>query len=324
MRTYVLRRVLIAITLLLGLLTINFFIIHMAPGDPTDIYENPDMTPEARENIRRAYGLDKPLIVQYFKYIEAVFFRFEFGQSIAKKRPVADELAEALPNTLQLAFLALCIEMVVGIAVGIIAAIRQYSWMDNTIRVATLTFYSMPSFYLGLLFLYLFAGGVWSFMPASGMIDIARHSSMNWGEQVWDRFVHLILPAITLGVGGAAAISRYMRGQLLEVVRQDYIRTARAKGLRERTVVFRHGVRNALMPIITILGLNLPVLLGGAVIVETVFAWPGMGRVAVEAAFQRDYPVFLAVNMIAGTLVIVGSLLADVMYALIDPRVRLA
>lgn len=324
MRTYVLRRMFLAVPLILGLLTLNFFIIHAAPGDPTDIYENPDMSPEARENIRKTYGLDKPVIVQYFRYLEAVVFRFEFGQSIAKKRPVADIVAEALPNTLQLALLAMIIEMTIGVLVGIIAAIRQYSALDNTIRVATLTFYSMPSFYLALILLYVFAGGIWVILPASGMIDIVRHSTMSFPEQMWDRAVHMLLPAVTLGIAGAASISRYMRGQLLEVIRQDYIRTARAKGLRERTVVFRHAVRNALMPIITIIGLSLPILFSGTVIIETVFAWPGMGRVAVEAAFQRDYPVFLAVNVIAGTLVIIGSLLADVMYAFVDPRVRLA
>lgn len=324
MRTYVLRRVLIAVPLMLGILTLNFFIIHAAPGDPIDIYENPDMSPEARANVRKAYGLDKPLIVQYFKYLEAVVLRFEFGHSIAKKRPVADEIADALPNTLQLALLALLIEMSIGVTVGIIAAVRQYTVLDNSIRFATLALYSMPSFLLGLVFLYLFAGGVWAFMPASGMIDIARHSSMSFPGQVWDRALHLVLPAITLGVGGAASISRYMRGQLLETIRQDYVRTARAKGLRESTVVLRHGVRNALMPIVTILGLNLPVLLSGAVIIENVFAWPGMGRVAVDAAFQRDYPVFLAVNVISAGLVITGSLLADILYAFVDPRVRLA
>ena len=324
MRTYVLRRVLIAVPLLLGLMTLNFFLIHAAPGDPIDIYENPNMTPEARANIRKAYGLDQPIHIQYFRYIKSVVIDFEFGFSIAKKRPVSDEILDALPNTLQLAVLALTLEMTLGIFVGIISAIRQYTWLDSSLRVATLASYSTPSFLLGLVFLYLFAGGVWTLLPASGMYDIVEYERMSFGGKLWDRLTHMILPAVTLAIGGAAYISRFMRGQLLETIRQDYVRTARAKGLPERTVVMRHGVRNALIPIVTLFGLSFPVLLSGTVIIETVFAWPGMGRVAVEAAFQRDIPVFLAVNLIYASLVIAGSLLADILYAFVDPRIRLA
>ena len=324
MRTYIIRRILVCIPLLLGLLTINFIVIHAAPGDPTDIFYNPDMSPEARENIRRSYGLDQPVHIQYVKYMKALLWDFEFGESIAKKRPVSDVIMDALPNTIQLSFLALCLQMVIGIAIGILAAVRQYSWFDNSARISALTFYSMPSFYLGLLLIFLFAGGVWHWLPASGMVDIVRYDSMGTWDKLMDRLAHILLPAITLGVGAAAGISRYMRGQLLEVVRQDYMRTARAKGLPERTVVFRHGLRNAMMPIITIMGLSLPFLFSGAVIVENVFAWPGMGRVAVDAAFQRDYPMFLAVNLIFAVLVVLGNLIADILYGIVDPRVRLS
>lgn len=326
MYTYIIRRILTAIPLLLGLLTVNFFLIHAAPGDPTDIFYNPDMDPEARENLRRIYGLDQPLGVQYVKYIQGVLLDFEFGYSIAKKRPVRDEILDALPNTIQLSALALLIELTVGIAIGILAAVRQRSTFDNLTRVTALTFYSMPSFYLGLVLLFLFAGGISAthWLPASGMIDIVRHESMGVLEKIGDRIVHIVLPALTLGVGAAAAISRYMRGELLEVIRQDYIRTARAKGLSERVVVFKHGLRNALIPIITIVGLSLPFIFSGSVIVEQVFGWPGMGRVAVDAAFQRDYSMFLAVNLIFGTMVVLGNLVADILYAVVDPRVRLS
>ena len=326
MHTYILRRVLIAIPVLLGLLTINFFLIHAAPGDPTEIFYNPDMSPEARENIRRVYGLDQPLGVQYYKYIKGVALDFEFGYSIAKRRPVKDEILDALPNTIQLSALALLIELTLGIAIGILAAVKQYSTFDNTARVTALTFYSMPSFYLGLVFLFLFAGGISTthWFPASGMIDVVRHDSMSMMGRIGDRLVHIVLPGLTLGLGTAAAISRYMRGELLEVIRQDYIRTARAKGLSERVVVFKHAFRNALLSIITIVGLSLPFLFSGAVIVEQVFGWPGMGRVAVDAAFQRDYSMFLAVNLVFGTMVVLGNLVADVLYALVDPRVRLS
>ena len=322
MRTYILRRILISVPLLLGILTINFFIVHLAPGDPAEIFYNPDMSPEAKENIRRVYGLDRPLHVQYLKYIKGVA-SLEFGYSFAKKRPVADEILDSLPNTLILSILALIVDMILGILIGILAAVRQYSLFDGVARVSALTFYSMPSFYLGLLFLFLLAGGVFQFLPASGMEDIARIDSMDVWDRLLDRLKHILLPTITLGVGAAASTSRYMRGQLLEVIRQDYMRTARAKGLTERVVIFKHGLRNALMPLITIIGLSLPFLFSGAVIVENVFGWPGMGRVAVDAAFQRDYPMFLAVNLIFATMVILGNLVADLLYAVVDPRVRL-
>ncbi|HXG62105.1 MAG TPA: ABC transporter permease [Planctomycetota bacterium] len=323
MRTYILRRLALMVPLLFGILTLNFFVIHAAPGDPADIFDNPDLPPEYRRMLRRNLGLDQPVPVQYVKYLKSVLVDFEFGYSFAKKRPVADEILDALPNTIQLSLLALFLELAIGLAVGIVAAVRQYSAFDNVSRVAALAFYSMPSFYLGLLFLFLFAGGVWHLLPASGMMSVPGYEDLPPLGKLWDRFLHIVLPAATLGIGSAAYVSRYMRGQLLEVIRQDYIRTARAKGLPERVVVFRHALRNALMPIVTLMGLSLPFLFSGAAIVENVFAWPGMGRVAVEAAFQRDYPMFLAVNLIFAAVVMLGNLLADLLYAVVDPRVRL-
>lgn len=323
MLTFIARRTLIAIPILLGLLVLNFFLIRLAPGDPADLYFNPDMTEEARLNMRRSLGLDDPLPVQFQKYITGVVLEFDFGNSFAKKQPVKTVILEALPNTMILSAMAILMELTLGIGVGIISAVRQYSTLDNVSRVTALTFYSMPSFYLGLLFLFLLAGGVWTILPGGGMIDVVRYESMSFFEKGWNRFVHLLLPSITLGLGSAAAVSRYMRGELLEVIRQDYIRTARAKGLRERVVILRHGVRNALIPIITLVGLSLPFLFSGSVIVENVFSWPGMGRVLVDAAFQRDYPMFTAVNVIFGAMVVLGSLVADLLYGVIDPRVRL-
>ncbi len=323
MRSYIARRLLGVIPLLFGILTLNFFIIRAAPGDPADIFDNPDLPPEYRQMMRKNYGLDDPLPLAYLKYIKAVVFHFDLGYSIAKKRPVAHEIMDALPNTLQLSVLALFLELAIGIGIGILAAVRQYSWFDGVTRVSALTLYSMPSFYLGLVLLFLFAGGIWHWLPPSGMYDIVRYDAMNGAEKVWSRLLHILLPAITLGLGSAAGVSRYMRGQMLEVIRQDYIRTAKAKGLPERTVIFRHGLRNALVPVVTLIGLSLPSLLSGAVITENVFAWPGMGRVAVDAAFQRDYPMFLAVNVIFASMVIFGNLLSDVLYAVVDPRVRL-
>lgn len=323
MRSYLLRRALGILPLLFGILTINFFVIRAAPGDPADIFDNPDLPPEYRTMMRKNYGLDDPLHIAYAKYLKRVVLHFDFGYSIAKKRAVSDEIMDALPNTVQLSVLALVLELIVGIGIGILAAVRQYSWFDGVTRVGALTLYSMPSFYLGLLLLFFFAGGVWHWLPASGMYDIVRYGEMSGAERLWSRLTHILLPTITLGLGSAASISRYMRGQLLEVIRQDYIRTARSKGLPESGVIFRHGLRNALMPIVTIMGLSLPSLLAGAVITENVFSWPGMGRVAVDAALQRDYPMFLAVNLMFAGMVILGNLVADILYAVVDPRVRL-
>jgi peptide/nickel transport system permease protein len=323
MRSYLLRRVLGIIPLLFGILTLNFIIIRMAPGDPADIYDNPDLPPEYREMMRKNYGLNDSVPVAYVKYLRAVVFHFDLGYSIAKKRPVADEIRDALPNTIQLSALALILELLIGIAIGILAAVRQYSWFDGVTRVSALTLYSMPAFYLGLILLFLFAGGVWHWLPASGMYDLVRYGEMSAAERLWNRLQHILLPAVTLGLGSAASVSRYMRGQMLEVIRQDYIRTARSKGLPESAVIFRHGLRNALMPVVTLIGLSLPFLLSGAVVTENVFAWPGMGRVAVDAAFQRDYPMFMAVNVIFAAMVILGNLVSDLLYAFVDPRVRL-
>ncbi len=324
MLSFILRRLLIAIPILFGLLTVNFFLIRLAPGDPADLYIDKDMDAEVKANIMKSMGLDQPVHIQYTRYLKNVFIDFDFGLSYTKKAPVKDLILEAVPNTIQLSLLALGIQIFLGIMIGIFSAAKQSTWIDGTARVGSLFFYSMPSFYLALVFIFIFAGGVFYIFPSSGMVNPVTYESMSFGEKIWDRIVHIFLPAITLGIGGAAGMSRYMRGELLEVIRQDYIRTARAKGLTETAVLFKHAVKNAIIPIITLIGLSLPVLFSGSVIIESVFAWPGMGRLAVEAAFQRDYPMFLAINLIFGTVVIMGSLIADILYAVADPKVRLS
>jgi len=320
MWTYILKRILISIPLIIGLATVTFFIIHLAPGDPMALYRNPDISPEVMELMRRNLGLDQPLHIQYVKWL-ASMARGNFGVSFTAHRPVLDILKEAIPNTLQLTFLALLLDIIVGIVIGVISAIKQYTYVDHSITVSALFIYSMPSFWLGLMLILLFSL-VLGWLPASQMQSINADLFGFW-HQLWDRVTHLIMPVFVLGIATAAGTARFMRGSLLEVIRQDYIRTARAKGLSERVVVFKHGLRNALIPIITLTGLYLPFLLGGSVITETIFAWPGMGRVAVGAIFARDYPVVLAVNLIAAVMVVMGNLLADITYSLLDPRIRL-
>jgi len=316
---YILRRILIAVPLIIGLATITFFIIHMAPGDPMALYRSPEISPEVMELMRKNLGLDQPLHIQYVRWLTSMA-RGNFGISFTAHRPVADILKETIPNTLQLTFLALLLNLIVGIIIGVIAAIKQYSAVDHAITVSALFIYSMPSFWLGLMMILLFSL-LLGWLPASQMQSINADLFDFW-HRLWDRVTHLIMPVFVLGIATAAGTARFMRGSLLEVIRQDYIRTAHAKGLSERVVIFKHALRNALLPIVTLTGLSLPFLLGGSVITETIFAWPGMGRVAITAIFARDYPVVLAANLIAAVMVVLGSLFADITYSILDPRIR--
>jgi peptide/nickel transport system permease protein len=344
---YLARRLIGSIPLVLGILTLIFFIIHLAPGDPTARYFSPNVSPEVIEQMRRNLGLDQPLHIQYFKWMGS-FLTGDFGYSFGQMRPITDILLPtgcvslglglfSLPlppcsdggvmwNTLQLTFLSLVIIFGLGMLIGIFQAVRQYKTSDNVLTFFALFFYSMPGFWFALMLILLFSlkASQWGWpvvFPASQMTSVG-YEFMSTGEQARDRFMHLLLPAIALGVGSAAGVARYMRASMLEVIRQDYIRTARAKGLSERVVIFKHGLRNALIPIITLFGLTLPYLFGGAVLIETIFAWPGMGRLIVEAIFQRDYPLVMATSFVTAVLVILGNLLADVLYAVADPRIR--
>jgi peptide/nickel transport system permease protein len=320
MLNFIFRRILEFIPSLFLLLTFTFFLIHLAPGDPTEILFNPQMSEEAKDNLRKAYGLDKPVEVQYVKWMVS-FCQGEFGTSFHHKKPVKDVILAAVPNTLLLASLALFMEFFFGILIGIIAAVKQRSIFDYLTTLFALTIYSIPEFWLALVLVLVFALNL-GWLPATGMIDVVYHDYMTPMGKFLDLARHLILPAICLGLGGVASIARYTRGNMLEVIRQDYIRTARAKGLAERVVIYKHALKNAMLPIVTIIGLSLPYLISGSFIIETVFGWPGMGRVGVEAAFTRDYPLLMAEVVIAGVLVMFGNLLADILYGVVDPRVR--
>ena len=325
MGAYVLRRLIGAIPLLLGIATIIFFVLNLAPGDPTSFYFNPNVPPEIIEQMRRNLGLDQPLYIQYFKWLTS-FVTGDFGHSLAQSRPVADIVFEALPNTLMFTGIALVLVFVFGMFIGVLQAVKQYSIFDSTSSVVSLFFYSMPSFWLALMLVLIFSlkAHVWGWpiaLPATGMMSV-DYEFMSMGEKIMDRIAHLILPVGTLTLALAAGVARYMRGQMLEVVRQDYIRTARAKGLSERTVIMKHALRNSMLPVITLLGLYLPFLFSGAVLIEMIFAWPGMGRIMVDAIFQRDYPLVMATSFVFAVIVIAGNLIADVLYAVADPRIR--
>lgn len=325
MLAYIGRRLLGAIPLLLGIATLIFFVLNLAPGDPAARFFNPNIPPEVMERLRVNMGLDQPIHIRYVKWLGA-FVQGNFGHSFAQGRPVAEVIGDALPNTLILAGVALVLVFLLGVAAGILQAVRQHSWVDRVLSVGALFFYSMPSFWLGLMLMLLFAlkaheWGLPIALPATGMTSV-DYEFMSPAEQLRDRIAHLVLPAATLTLVLAAGVARYTRGQMLEVIRQDYMRTARAKGLPARTVVLKHGLRNSLIPVITLVGLYVPFLFSGTVFVETIFSWPGMGRVIVDAILQRDYPVVMATSFIFALMVVIGNLIADVLYAVADPRIR--
>lgn len=323
---YLARRLLGAIPLVLGIATIVFFLVNLAPGDPTMYVLSPGMTPEVVEQMRANYGLDQPVHIRYVKWMGAALTG-DFGTSHMHNRPVLDVLLTFLPNTLLLSACALGLAFLVGIVVGTMQAVRQYSLMDQGMSVVMLFFYSMPSFWLALMLILmfsLFARNVWDWpiwFPASGMTSV-DYEFLTLGGKLRDRIMHLVLPTVSLALVLAAGIARYMRGSMLEVIRQDFVRTARAKGLPERSVIFKHALRNALIPIITLLGLYIPVLFSGTVFIEYVFAWPGMGKTLVDAITGRDYPLVMAGTFFFAVMVVVGNLIADVLYAVVDPRIR--
>lgn len=323
MLAYALRRLLLAIPLLLGITFVSFVVIQLAPGDPTQMQfgdQNIERSKVAWEQINKEYGLDKPLHVQYWNWLTRLV-RLDFGRSFAPHgRPVLSMIAERLPITLLLNIVEMLIIVATAVPIGALSATRQYSTFDKVTTIFVFVGFATPDFWLALLLMILF-GVQLGWLPISGL------RSMNWEylsfwQQQADFLSHLALPILVATFGGLAGFSRYMRQSMLEVVRQDYIQSARAKGLAERVVIGKHALRNALLPIVTILGLSLPTLIGGSVIVESIFAIPGMGQLMVQAAFERDYPVLMGNLVIVSTITLLANLAADVVYGLVDPRIR--
>ncbi len=321
MARYLGRRLLQSVVLLWIVLTVTFFLLHLAPGDPMSRYYRPDIPAETLSRIRHGLGLDRPLGEQYARWIGS-FARGDFGVSLRYARPVRDVLAEAIPNTLRLTGAALALHIVLGMFLGVLSAMKRYTVFDRVNTIAALFVYSIPSFWLGLMLIMLFSLKL-GLLPSSHMESIDASSFSGWALAA-DRLRHLALPAFVLGIASAASTARFMRGSMLDVLREDYIRTARAKGLPERTVMLKHALKNASLPVVTIIGLSFPFLFGGAVVVETIFSWPGRGGLAVDSIYARDYPVVLAINFVVAAMVIVGNFLADVAYGLLDPRVASA
>jgi peptide/nickel transport system permease protein len=301
--------------------TITFALIHLAPGDPfSAVMDNPNVNERVRATLRAQYGLDRPLPEQFVRYVGQLA-RGELGWSFSHDRPVREVLASALPNTLLLMAIALVGSFALGILIALIQVARRGSITDHALSGISLFFFSMPDFWLAILALLAFTYWLPLF-PVGGAVDPVMHDYMGLGARIVDRLRHLALPALTLTVLASPGVARYQRAALLDVLPADYIRTARLKGLTEREILRRHALRNALLPIISLLGLSFPALLTGAFFIEKIFAWPGMGLAVVNAIGTRDYPLVVGGVILGSIMVTVGSLLADLLYAWADPRLR--
>ncbi|MDR1080565.1 MAG: ABC transporter permease [Deltaproteobacteria bacterium] len=322
MLKYTATRILMMIPTLLGITLISFTVMHLAPGDPTNyvLDMNPKASQTARMRLRELYGLDKPIHVQYWNWLKSLA-KMDLGRSFAPdRRLVRDKIIERLPVTLALNVFSMAIILAVSLPLGLVAAVRAGGIFDRTSTVFVFICFAAPSFWLALLGMYLF-GVKLGWLPISGMTSL-DYAQMSAGQKAVDLARHLAMPVIISSLGGLAGLSRYLRSNMLEIIRQDFLTTARAKGLPERTVIWKHALRNALIPVITILGLSVPGLVGGSVIMESIYAIPGLGQLFYTAVMGRDYPVVMGGLVMGAVLTLAGNLLADLGYAAADPRVR--
>ncbi|MCP4144924.1 MAG: ABC transporter permease [bacterium] len=321
MTRFVTGRIFGSLLLILAALTCIFFFIHLAPGDPVELFLGHDSTEEQRLIIESKLGLDKPIYKQFGSWITGVILHGDLGDSLRSGRPVANELADVIPNTLFLAACSFILHLIIAIPLGVWMAHRSGSKLERFTMSTGLMVYSLPSFWLGLMLILVFCR-LLGWLPSGGMNSI----DLEWmspGQQFLDTLRHLVLPVFVLGVSTVIGTARYVRTSVLEVLQKDFILSARARGLSKKRILWNHALRNSLLPIITIVGLNIPFLLGGAVITETIFSWPGMGRLTVEAIFARDYPIIMGTVTVSAFMVVLGNLLADLGYAFVDPRIKL-
>ena len=324
MLRYVLKRLLLMVPLLVGITIVCFVVIHLAPGSPTDLQTdlNPRVSAEAKARLQSMYDLDKPIYKQYLLWVGRLA-TLDLGQSFSPDhRPVIDKIAERIPITIIINVLSMILIILIAIPIGVLSAVRQNSLFDKVTAVVVFIGFAVPTFWLALLLMILFGVDL-GWLPISGIRSLNYEYLLPFAAAI-DLLKHLILPVLLSAFGGLAGLSRYMRSNMLEVIRQDYITTARAKGLSERVVIYKHALRNALLPVITILGLSIPGLIGGSVIFETIFAIPGMGQLFYMSVMSRDYPVVMGILFIGAVLTLIGNLVADISYALADPRIRVA
>ena len=334
---YILRRLLLLIPTLLGVLTIVFFMVALSPGDPARVMLGERASPAQLETIRAELGLDRPLGEQYVNYIFRAV-RLDFGRSIKTGRPVMQEIRELFPATVELALVAMVIATSLGILIGVLSAVRQNTWLDYTSMVGALTGVSMPVFWLGLVLIMIFSVGL-GWFPTGGRMEVRLFFEpitrlfLIDGIIFWIRdgnptflqsaLRHIVLPAIALGTIPIAIIARTTRSSMLETLRQDYVRTARSAGIPERRVIFRYALKNALLPVVTVVGIQFGLLLAGAILTETIFAWPGIGRWIYTAISARDYPAVQAGVAVVSTVFVLINLVVDILYSVVNPRIRL-
>lgn len=320
MAGFLVRRIAAALLLVLVLVSVLFFALRLAPGRPAELFDNPRMEALQRQRLVSLYGLDQPLPLQYWRWLSAVVLRWDWGTSFTQSRPVARVLAEALPNSVLLALAAFLVEYTLAIGLGVWVARRRGSFFDQAVRGISMLLFALPLFWLALIAVLLFSFGL-DLLPPSHMYSPGLATlplSERWGDLVW----HLTLPALVLGLGSFGGTLRVVRSSVLEVLGQDYIRTARAKGLSERRVLFIHALRNAAVPVVQTAGVSLPLVMNGALLIEVIFSWPGLGQVMFQAVSNADYPLVLGGTALSGVLVVAGSLAADLAQAALDPRVR--
>jgi peptide/nickel transport system permease protein len=312
MKEYIFRRLVLLVPTVLGVTIIVFLMMHFIPGDPVALLLGDYYTEATAAAIRAQYGLDKPLHIQYFMWLKRLFVG-DWGSSIIANRPIFEDLMRRLPITFELIILSMAFALVIAIPAGVIAALRPYSWRDYGAMTTALIGVSVPEFFMGVL-LILFFSLLWGILPAVGYVPLT--------ESLWGNLQHMILPAVTLGLGRAALLTRLVRASMMEVIRLDYVTTARAKGVREWAVVLKHALKNALIPTVTVLGLQVGFLIGGAIIVETVFSVPGVGSFGISAISLRDYPQVQAFVLIFALGFVLINLIVDVLYAFLDPRIK--
>jgi peptide/nickel transport system permease protein len=329
MKAYLIRRFLLLIPTFLGISALSFAVIQLAPGNPVSMRlmkmqgaMGSDSVPQdVIEQTKALYGLDKPVPVQYALWLKRMV-TFDFGTSYKDRRPVLEKIGEALPITLQINILSILIIYILSVPLGVFSAVKQGSFADSVTTLVLFLLYSLPSFWVAMLLMYFLGGGRHlDWFPIYGINSLGA-DKMTWWPWLWDRLWHLTLPTFCLTYAGFAYISRYARAGMIDVIRQDYIRTAKAYGFSNKVVIFKYAFRNSLIPIITLLGTLLPTLLGGSVIIEQIFSIPGMGRLGFEAILSRDYPLVMGILAISAMLTLVGLILSDILYAVTDPRIR--
>ncbi|AVM09159.1 diguanylate cyclase [Bacillus velezensis] len=315
MAAYIIRRTLMSLPILLGITILSFAIMKAAPGDPMSLMMDPTISQADRAKFIEKYGLNDPEYVQYLKWLGNMV-QGDFGTSIVRKgTPVSELIMARMPNTLLLMLVSTILALMISIPFGVLSAKRPYSKLDYGITFTSFIGLAIPNFWFGLILIMILSVNL-GWFPTGGV------ETLNADFNIFDRMHHLILPAFVLATADMAGITRYTRSSMLDVLKQDYIRTARAKGFQENRVLFKHGLRNALLPVITIFGLMIPSFIGGSVVVEQIFTWPGLGKLFIDSAFSRDYPVIMAMTVISAVLVVIGNLVADILYAVVDPRIE--